>query len=119
MIQQARQTPDDRQPQPETFVAITLRIFDLKEFVKNPLAVARRNAGAGVPDFDPPLLSRAPAADQNTPMIGVTDRIGDEIAQDSLDQDRIRIDKSARGMQDQRQTFLCRFLGIFPTYALE
>ena len=91
VIQQARGALDNIQPQAKALGAITLRITHLVELPKNLAVVLRRNADATVPHLDSRVtgMPRSTAGHQHRALVGVTHRIGHQIEQDALQQDRV------------------------------
>src|SRR5208282_2726798 len=89
---QVGQATDDGEPEPQPLGAVSLGIPKLDEFLEDVGLLILRNADAGVPDLDRDRIPAPAAADQDTPAVGVARRIGDEVAEDAVDQRRIGVD---------------------------
>src|SRR5262249_15789896 len=91
MVEEAHQTLDDRQLEPQALAAISLRIFQLAEFLKDFPMLVFRNTAPGIPDLDPNRLRRPPRTENDPAAIGVAHRVGEEVAHDPFQQHRITV----------------------------
>src|ERR1700678_2451390 len=118
MVKENRQTSYDRETQAQTLASITLGIFDLIEFLKHPILLFWRDATAGVPNL---YAERAavPAPDDNASLVRIANRVGNEVAEDALQQQPVRHDNGRAITQGQREVFFPRRAGIFMTQPLQ
>ena len=99
--------------------AIPLRVVQLVELPEHPLLFGRRDARPGIADQDAHAAAPMPAADQHAAAPGMRDGVADEIAQDALQQHRIRIHHRLAGPDPQRQAFLHRLRRILGPQLLQ
>ena len=105
MFEQARHALRDREAESEALVA---RAAAAAEFLEDRCGLGFGDAGAGVPDFDAQLRSRAPAAEQDAARFDVAQRIGKKVLQHAAQQVRVRTHPCARRHVAQLQTlFAC------------
>jgi hypothetical protein len=93
---QRREPFDDRQPQPLALVRRERTLaLGLEELVEDARQTGLGDADPGVPHLQQQAAGARPAADENVAVVGVADRIADQVAQDALELQRV-------GMCDQR-----------------
>ena len=93
MVEQRAKAADNREPEPHAVSRFSPRSSsDLHEFVEDPIAIGGRDSDAAVDDIDTHVRTAAPRAEHDAAAARVAERIGDEIAQDSLEQHGVRID---------------------------
>src|SRR5882724_12403138 len=102
-IQHPRQTLHDGKSQSEPTRPIAFRISDLVEFLEDQILLIGRDAATGVPYLDVESIGGPPAADHNAPLARVAHGVREQIAYDTLEQDRISLDRHAAGKQIQRE----------------
>ncbi len=83
-----RQASHDGEAEPQALGAIALGVGELVILLEYLLLLVRRYAGSSVPDLHPEARASA-TTHNNASAIGVACRVGDEVPQDALDQDRI------------------------------
>ena len=105
--------------QSQPLAAIPLRVVQLVELPEHPLLFGRRDARPGIADQDAHAAAPMPAADQHAAAPGMRDGVADEIAQDALQQHRIRIHHRLAGPDPQRQAFLHRLRRILGPQLLQ
>ena len=88
-IQQLAQTAHNGETEAQASGPVAFRIMQLHIFLKDPLLVFGRNTCSGIPDFKPNRLAALPASDDNASLVGMPDRIGDQITQDAFHEMRI------------------------------
>jgi len=106
MTEQRRQTLGDVEPEPEALLAPPPDVVDLVELLENPLAMVRGDAGSGVPHLDAQAVADPPATEQHAPDLGIADGVGDEVADDPLEQRPVAGDRDVRMDDAERQALL-------------
>ena len=103
MAEHATETLDDREAKPQAARDPRPLIEPLELLEHRPLPVGG-NAEPGVPDLDPHLAARAPAADQNAAFQRVFQRIGDEVLQEAAHEAAIGADRKRARREAQFQS---------------
>ncbi len=117
MIEQCRESLHDRKSEADAASAVPLRIADLVELLEHARLLAFLDAAAGVPYLH--AQSRADAtADQDLAAVRVSNRVGDDVAQDPLEQDRIAVHERACRPHAQPQSLSRRLTLIVLADAL-
>src|SRR3546814_10936178 len=65
------------------------------ELLEDPPALLLRDADPGIPDLDAQLAVAAPAPEQDAPFRRIADRVGQQFAENALEQMRIAVDHLA------------------------
>src|SRR5262249_25146959 len=91
-FQHGGQSLHDGEPQPQAPRAVPFRVADLVEFLKDQLVLVGGDAATGVPHLDA-QPSAATASNNDASIVGIADRVGYEIAQEALEQDRVAVDR--------------------------
>ena len=91
----------------------------LVELAEDALALVLRNAGSAVAHVDAQLLAAAAAADHHAAPLRVAHRVGHEVEQDPLEQDRIARHPGVAADHAQAQPLLARGIGEGGLDALE
>lgn len=86
MAEEFGKTANDGQTEAEALAAITLGIADLVELVEDLFGLLRRDADAGVPYLDAPMLPVPPHPDQDAAGLGIADGVVDQVAQYPFEQ---------------------------------
>ena len=92
VVQQQRGAAHDGQTKAEALGPLPFGIAQLKEILEHRFEFFPGNADAGVPDLDPHLGTKAPAAQQQTTVMGVADGAGQQIVQHPKEQVRVAAD---------------------------
>src|SRR6266508_2557115 len=86
VTQKLRQSIDDRQSQSQSLGAVAFRIAQLVKFAENLVLLVLRYSDAGVNHVDmDPTIAR-PAIHRDLALVGIPDRIADQVAQDGFEQ---------------------------------
>src|SRR5258705_9529529 len=79
MLQQPGKATDDCQPQPHALPAVVLRHACTIELIENAIAVACRDADAGIDDVDPYLTIASAYAHHGAAVRGVVQCVADQV----------------------------------------
>ena len=107
-VHQLGQAFDDGQAQSQAFAVMGLEralALGLVELFEDALLFFGQDAKATVPDLQAQVIAPRAAADEHATVFGVADGVGDEVAQDALDHQRVGIDMVACPMKAQGQAF--------------
>src|SRR5215468_11121536 len=114
MMEQATQAIDDGKAEAESTAkpsAILLRIITPVELAEYLLALVDRNAGPGIPDFDPQIRAPRASADQNAPVGDVADRVRRQIEKNLLQEHEIAANPRVSWNDAKLQTGVLRGTG--------
>jgi hypothetical protein len=103
MVEQPAQTVDDRKPKAETAMTLLIGTGKPIELAKYCLSLIVRNAGTAVPYFEAQKVSAPPAADRDPAAHGISERIGHQVQENSLEQNRVAAHPRAARHDPQRQ----------------
>src|SRR3546814_12291777 len=78
------------------------------ELLEDPPALLLRDADPGIPDLDAQLAVAAPAPEQDAPFRRIADRVGQQVAENALEQMRIAVDHLAGRHHAQGEAALAR-----------
>ncbi len=109
VTEQTRQPADDRKAQSQAARAVALRIADLVELLEHPVQVLGRDAGAAIPNLDGDVAAARSRAHDDAAPVRVTQRVRQQVAQDALEQHRVRADGARRRQHGELEVFLQRF----------
>ncbi len=101
----------DRQPEAEAAAAFARRIVELMVFLEDRLKFVVGDADAGVPDLDAQHVAVPAAAQQHLALLGVFQRVGQQVADHLLEQARIAADRQAAGHHAQGKPLRLRVIG--------
>src|SRR3546814_7398114 len=88
--------------------SLARRIVELMELLEDPPALLLRDADPGIPDLDAQLAVAAPAPEQDAPFRRIADRVGQQVAENALEQMRIAVDHLAGRHHAQGEAALAR-----------
>src|SRR3546814_499093 len=108
MTQDVGQAPDDGQTESGAAASLARRIVELMELLEDPPALLLRDADPGIPDLDAQLAVAAPAPEQDAPFRRIADRVGQQVAENALEQMRIAVDHLAGRHHAQGEAALAR-----------
>ena len=102
MSEQAGETFDDGQPEPETLLLFVTGRLEAHELGEDTLMPIGRNARTAVHDLDPQRFASATAKDDNPAAPGVSNGVRYEVAEDALQKYRVarnpgRCSRQAKG----------------------
>ena len=103
VAEQRGEADDDRQAEAETALVRVDGSLAAVELVEDARALLRCDAGTGVPDLQGDRPAASPAADDDAARRGVAQRVGDQVAQDALDQHRVGAQVHARRHDRERE----------------
>src|SRR5439155_6718727 len=103
MLEQRRESANDRQSQAHALAAVAPRIADLIELIEDTLALGCRNADARVPYLNHQSSAASPRADDHAAARSVAHRIRGKIGQDALEEHRVAVDPRTRGNHSETQ----------------
>src|SRR4051812_24940279 len=104
MIEQTAEPLDDCKAQTETRAAVAFPRSNLVELAENIRSLILGNADTAVPDFDAQLPAETAAADNDSAAARVTNRVGNEIEQYPLKQNKIAAHPCAARHDSQLQS---------------
>ena len=84
--QQSSTPGNDGETEPASLCLIPFLVFELLEFLEYLISLVRRNADAGIPDFNPHLALPPPASDQYPAVLCVADGVSDQVPNNALEQ---------------------------------
>ena len=105
-----RQPLHDRETEAKSFGPVAFGIAELVVFLEDTLLLLRRNAWPGIPDLDRELRTALAAQDGNATGLRMADGVRDQVAQDPLDQQRVRLDDGLAWPADKCEPLGLRFL---------
>lgn len=79
---------DDGQPEPEAELPIATRVGQLVERLEHPLSFSLRDPAARVCHPNADAVTAPLDAQDHMPLLGVADRVVQEVAEDAIQQDR-------------------------------
>lgn len=97
MAEQASQARHDGEPQPQSLAAVARRIVQLYEFLKHAFQLVGRNAAAGIDRAEAYYASATATRHQNAPIVGVADRVGNQVGQNAFDQQGVAVERDIAG----------------------
>ena len=86
MAKQTGQPRDDGQAQPQSAIGRAAFGVEPVKLIEDALLLVGRDADPGIPHGDAQPGPRAPAAQQHGPAARVAHRVGDQVAEDALEQ---------------------------------
>src|SRR5579862_8346986 len=98
---------------------IALRVSDLVEFLEDQIPLIKLNAAASVPYLNAKPIGSTPAADQHAPLACITYGVGEKIAEDAFQQDRISLDYQAAWKQTQLEALALHLWSLFAANPVE
>ena len=101
VAQQLCQALHDGKTEAKALAALTRWIFELMELLENRLKLLFRNADSGIPNLDAQLVAAPPTAEQDLALIGIFDRVREQIADHLFEQARIAAHAEALGTTRQ------------------
>jgi len=104
--QQPAQPVDDGEAQAEAFFPVAFRVVQLDEFVEDLFLVSRRDADAGVGDFDLHPVALLATGDANPAGGGVAQGVAEQVAQDGDQQDRVGANPGLSGGRSPGQALV-------------
>src|SRR5581483_3103933 len=119
MIQQARQALHNGKPEPKPLAPVTLRVFELIKLPKNFRVALGWNAPAGIPHLDTDGIAPATATEHDAAPVGVTNRVGQQVADDPAEQGWVADDVHASLHYRQRNPLLARDWRVFEPDPIE
>ena len=109
MVEQGGEPAHDREAEPHAARARPLGApGHLEEFVEDALAMLGRDADAAVDDLDHDVAAAPTRADDHAASGRVPERVGHEVAEHSLEHQRIRDHRQPRAHERQRETARAR-----------
>ena len=112
MAQKVRRAFNNVQPQAQATGAVPLGVANLVKLLENLGLVLWRNANAAVPHLNPRpntracVMARCAARQQHRALLCVAHRVGDQVEQDALQQNRVAAHPGGRGANPQAQALL-------------
>jgi hypothetical protein len=104
--EQSRDASDDGEAEPESETAVARRIADLVELAEDRLLVFLRDADAAVAHFEQDLRTAAARGDEDAALARVANGVGDEIAEQAMQQQLVADDDERRRAKAQRNVLL-------------
>src|SRR5215467_877795 len=102
MAEKTAESSHDRQSKPEALAPVARRILELNELLEDALALVFGNARAGIPHFQPGTPSSVATDHQHAAARRIANGVGNQVAQDSFDKNRVAVQESAAGAKTQR-----------------
>ncbi len=111
MAQQAAETMDDGQPEPQPAGPLPRRVLQLPVFLEDGAQLVVRDADAGVPDLDARETAVAAGAEQDLAAGRVFERVRHQVAQHLFKQARVAVDDKSGEDDTQIQSLRLRLVG--------
>ena len=119
MAKQPGRALHDGQSQPQALAAVAFGVAQLMEFPEDAFLLMQGYARAAVPDLHAQRVAVAAAADQHAAALGVMDGVVDQVAQDAVQQRRVRRDRGRERAHAQAQRFCLRLRRELVMQAIE
>ena len=114
MVQQVGQPADEPQPEAQAGAAFFGAAVELAEVVEDPALIGLGNAGAAVPDLEPHDPAVPAASDEDAPLVGIANRIGNQIVEDPFEQAGVAAHHQVRRHEPQLEPLFIGNSQILP-----